>query len=61
MDARPAQGVPIACFPDSGSHKGAETVTIIAVLRVVDALGLCQFCLQMGDPPFLAWLNAATG
>jgi aldehyde:ferredoxin oxidoreductase len=41
--------------------KGAETATIIAVLRVVDALGLCQFCLQMGDPPFLAWLNAATG
>jgi aldehyde:ferredoxin oxidoreductase len=31
------------------------------VLRAFDSLGLCQFALQMGDPQFLDWLNAATG
>ena len=41
--------------------KGADMAVVIPVLRVVDALGLCSFCLQMGDPPFLTWLNAATG
>ena len=41
--------------------KGVDMVTVIAVLRVVDALGLCHFCLRIGDPPFLAWLRAATG
>jgi aldehyde:ferredoxin oxidoreductase len=43
------------------AQKGAEMAIVIPVLRVVDALGLCHFCLQIGDPPFLAWLNAATG
>jgi len=41
--------------------KGPETATIIPLLRVIDSLGLCQFCLNMGDPPVLEWLNAATG
>lgn len=29
--------------------------------RAFDSLGLCQFSLMMGKPPFLEWLNAATG
>ena len=41
--------------------KGAETATIIAVMRAFDALGLCMFSLTFGDPPFLSWLRAATG
>ena len=41
--------------------KGAETATVIAVMRALDALGLCMFSLSFGDPPFLAWLRAATG
>jgi len=43
------------------SAKGAEMAMTIPVLRVTDALGLCQFCLMMSDPPFLAWVRAATG
>jgi aldehyde:ferredoxin oxidoreductase len=41
--------------------KGAETATVIAVMRAFDALGLCMFTLSFGEPPFLAWLRAATG
>jgi aldehyde:ferredoxin oxidoreductase len=41
--------------------KGTETATVIAVMRAFDALGLCMFSLTFGDPPFLAWLRAATG
>jgi aldehyde:ferredoxin oxidoreductase len=41
--------------------KGAEMATTMAFLRAFDALGLCQFCLLMGEPPFLQWLQAATG
>jgi len=41
--------------------KGAEMATTIPVLRALDALGLCHFCLMVSDPPFLAWLCAATG
>jgi aldehyde:ferredoxin oxidoreductase len=41
--------------------KGSETATLIPVMRVVDALGLCMFSLNFGEPPFLAWLRAATG
>ncbi len=41
--------------------KGAEVATTMPVLRAFDALGLCQFSLLMGDPPFLTWLRAATG
>jgi aldehyde:ferredoxin oxidoreductase len=35
--------------------------TTMQVLRAFDALGLCHFCLLIGEPPFLAWLRAATG
>lgn len=41
--------------------KGAEMATTMAFLRVFDALGLCQFCLLMGEPPLVQWLRAATG
>jgi aldehyde:ferredoxin oxidoreductase len=41
--------------------KGAEMATTMSFLRAFDALGLCQFCLLMGEPPFLQWLQAATG
>jgi aldehyde:ferredoxin oxidoreductase len=41
--------------------KGGEMATTMAVLRAFDALGLCHFCLMIGQPPFMAWLNAATG
>ena len=33
----------------------------MAALRAFDSLGLCQFCLLMGEPPFVEWLCAATG
>ena len=41
--------------------KGRVMAVVMAVLRAYDSLGLCHFALQMGDPPFLEWLNAATG
>ena len=41
--------------------KGRTTAIMAAVLRAYDSLGLCHFALQMGEPPFLEWLNAATG
>jgi aldehyde:ferredoxin oxidoreductase len=41
--------------------KGGEMATTMAVLRAFDALGLCHFCLMIGEPPFMAWLRAATG
>jgi aldehyde:ferredoxin oxidoreductase len=53
-DQQPAQRHDVA-------GKGAEMATTMAVARAVDALGLCQFCLMMGEPPFLEWLRAATG
>ena len=33
----------------------------MCLYRAYDSLGLCQFALRMGEPPFLEWLNAATG
>ena len=41
--------------------KGQAFGIIIPIIRAYDSLGLCHFALQMGEPPFLAWLNAATG
>ncbi|MCS7179641.1 MAG: aldehyde ferredoxin oxidoreductase C-terminal domain-containing protein, partial [Anaerolineae bacterium] len=41
--------------------KGRTVAVGMAVLRAYDSLGLCQFALYMGNPPFLGWLNAATG
>jgi aldehyde:ferredoxin oxidoreductase len=43
------------------SAKGAEMAVTMAILRAFDSLGLCQFCLLMGEPPFVEWLRAATG
>lgn len=41
--------------------KGRIMAVGMSVLRAYDSLGLCQFALYMGEPPFLEWLNAATG
>jgi aldehyde:ferredoxin oxidoreductase len=41
--------------------KGPAVAVAMAVQRAYDALGLCMFALAMGRPPFLEWLNAATG
>ncbi len=41
--------------------KGPTFAVVISLLRAYDSLGLCHFALQMGEPPFLDWLNAATG
>ncbi len=41
--------------------KGRVMAVGMAVLRAYESLGFCQFALYMGEPPFLAWLNAATG
>jgi len=41
--------------------KGPTFAVVMSVLRAFDSLGLCAFALPMGDPPFLDWLNAATG
>ncbi|MBC7265297.1 MAG: hypothetical protein H5T64_13225, partial [Chloroflexi bacterium] len=41
--------------------KGKTMAIVISVLRAFDSLGLCHFALMMGSPPFLEWLNAATG
>ena len=35
--------------------------TTMSVLGAFDSLGLCHFCLQIGDPPFLPWLHTSTG
>ncbi|MCX6024812.1 MAG: aldehyde ferredoxin oxidoreductase family protein [Chloroflexi bacterium] len=41
--------------------KGLTQAIAMPLYRAYDALGLCQFALLMGEPPFLTWLNAATG
>ncbi len=41
--------------------KGITQAVSMPLYRAVDSLGLCQFALLMGKPPFLEWLNAATG
>ena len=41
--------------------KGVTQAIAMPLYRAFDSLGLCQFALLMGEPPFLAWLNAATG
>jgi len=43
------------------SARGDEMAVLMPLLRAFDALGLCHFCLLISDPPFLAWLRAATG
>jgi aldehyde:ferredoxin oxidoreductase len=54
------QGIRPAARYDYGA-KGPTFAVVMSVLRAFDSLGLCQFALQMGNPPFLDWLNAATG
>ena len=43
------------------AEKGVTQAIAMSTLRAYDALGLCHFALQMDDPQFLDWLNAATG
>ena len=42
-------------------EEGITQAISMCLYRVYDSLGLCQFALLMGEPPFLEWLNAATG
>jgi aldehyde:ferredoxin oxidoreductase len=50
---------PVARYDYAG--KGATQAIAMPLYRAYDSLGLCQFALMMGKPPFLEWLNAATG
>jgi aldehyde:ferredoxin oxidoreductase len=43
------------------AEEGVTQAISMSLYRGFDSLGLCQFALLMGDPPFLTWLNAATG
>jgi aldehyde:ferredoxin oxidoreductase len=43
------------------AEEGVTQAISMPLYRAFDSLGLCQFSLLMGQPPFLAWLNAATG
>jgi aldehyde:ferredoxin oxidoreductase len=43
------------------SGKGVTQAIAMSLYRAFDSLGLCQFALLMGVPPFLEWINAATG
>jgi len=41
------------------AEKGVTQAIAMSLYRAFDSLGLCQFALAMGQPPFLEWLNAA--
>ena len=43
------------------AEEGFTQAISMCLYRAFDSLGLCQFALLMGEPPFLEWLNAATG
>ncbi len=43
------------------AEKGITQAISMCMYRAFDSLGLCQFSLLMGQPPFLEWLNTATG
>ena len=43
------------------AEKGVTQAIAMSLYRAFDCLGLCHFSLLMGEPPFLEWLNAATG
>ncbi|MEN4042609.1 MAG: aldehyde ferredoxin oxidoreductase family protein [Anaerolineaceae bacterium] len=43
------------------AEKGVTQAISMCLYRAYDSLGLCLFALLMGEPPFLRWLNAATG
>lgn len=42
-------------------NMGKTMAISMAILRAYDSLGLCHFGIQMSRPPFLEWLNSATG
>jgi aldehyde:ferredoxin oxidoreductase len=43
------------------AEEGVTQAIGMCLYRAFDSLGLCQFALRMGVPPFLEWLNAGTG
>ncbi|MBM3122810.1 MAG: hypothetical protein FJZ97_11610, partial [Chloroflexi bacterium] len=43
------------------TEKGVTQAVAMCLYRAFDSLGLCQFALLMGKPPFLEWVRAATG
>jgi aldehyde:ferredoxin oxidoreductase len=43
------------------TEKGVTQAIAMSMYRAFDCLGLCQFALLMGHPPFREWVNAATG
>ncbi len=43
------------------AEKGVTQAISMCLYRAFDSLGLCQFALLMGQPPFLEWVHAATG
>ncbi|MBM3151011.1 MAG: aldehyde ferredoxin oxidoreductase family protein [Chloroflexi bacterium] len=43
------------------AEEGVTQAISMCLYRAYDSLGLCQFALLMGEPPFPEWLNAATG
>ena len=43
------------------AEKGITQAISMCMYRAFDSLGLCQFALLMGQPPFLEWVNNATG
>jgi aldehyde:ferredoxin oxidoreductase len=43
------------------AEKGITQAICMPLHRAVDSLGLCQFSLTFGEPPFLEWLTSATG
>jgi aldehyde:ferredoxin oxidoreductase len=43
------------------AEKGVTQAISMSLYRAYDSLGLCHFGLMMSGPPFLEWLNAATG
>jgi aldehyde:ferredoxin oxidoreductase len=43
------------------AEEGVTQAISMCLYRAYDSLGLCQFALRMGEPPFIEWLNNATG
>jgi aldehyde:ferredoxin oxidoreductase len=54
----------LGCHPATRydyAGKGVTQAIAMPLYRAYDSLGLCQFALLMGQPPFLEWLNSTTG
>jgi aldehyde:ferredoxin oxidoreductase len=43
------------------AEQGVTQAISMCLHRAYDSLGLCHFALRIGMPPFLEWVNAATG